>query len=96
MLLALNKFRQSHLCQAPDQHHTGAERTTYRAVFQGEHDTPLEWHRVEEVIAAQEPLPLSKDTTSWDSSLDGMELKAAANVLDNEQHAQAMAKVGFL
>lgn len=54
------------------------------------------WHRVEEVLAAQEPLPLSKDATSWDSSLDDMERKAAANVLDNEQHAKAMAKVGLL
>ena len=51
--------------------------------------------RVEDVIAAQEPMPLSKDiTTSWDSSLDNMEKKANANLLDHEEHAKAIAKVG--
>ena len=53
--------------------------------------------RVEDVIAAQEPMPLSKETTApWDSSLDNMEKKADANLLDHEQHAKAIAKVGLV
>ena len=50
-------------------------------------------YRVEDVIAAQEPLPLSRDTSSWASSLEAGQKSAVADGVDNVQHEKAMAEV---
>ncbi len=49
--------------------------------------------RVEDLIAAQEPMSLDTDTSSWNSSWDTSGKDGVADVIDSKQHEKAIAQV---